>query len=262
MSATDSPWLHNGHPAVVAHRGYAGLYPENTLLALAAAVSCGARFLEFDIQLTRDGIPVLCHDPNLLRCGNADVNVLDTLWRDLRTIRVGEVARLGPRFARVALPTLAHTVTHLNLWPACTSFVEIKEHSAERFGPAATVAAVMAALAGLQRPYVILSFVDDVVREAQRQGAMLTGWVVRDWDESNRQRLAALAPDYVYCNQDKIAVSEALWQGRWQWVLYEVTRLRDAARWRAAGAAMVESMHPPTFIGPHRPGDARLPNTR
>lgn len=244
------PWRFQGHPAVVAHRGYAGHYPENTLLSLAAAVSCGARFLEFDIQLTRDGIPILCHDETLTRCAGVDVNVLDEAWADLRHVRVGEPARFGERFEQVPLSTLAEAAEHLALWPACTSFVEIKEHSVARFGAEDTVRRVLRALHGLTRPFVILSFVDDVVLEARRQGAALTGWVVRDWTEAQCARLGELHPDYVYCNQDKIGPDEPLWPGAWHWVLYEVTRAQDAARWRAAGAAMIESMHPPRFIDP------------
>ena len=50
---------------LVAHRGYAARYPENTRESLAAAVRAGARFLEFDVQLSADGVPVLLHDVTL-----------------------------------------------------------------------------------------------------------------------------------------------------------------------------------------------------
>lgn len=233
---------------MVAHRGFAGRYPENTLLALAAAVAYGAYYLEFDIQLTRDGIPLLCHDPTLERCGNDPRCVLDHDWSELRGVRMGETGRLGDAFADVALSTLADTAAHLARWRPTMSFVEIKEHSTNRFGVVETVSRVLDALKDLPHPYVILSFVDDVIPEAKRQGAALTGWVVRNWNDASRARLAELSPDYVYCNQDKIAASQALWPGPWHWVLYEVTRPADAQRWRDAGAAMIESMHPTTFI--------------
>ena len=60
-------WRHLDFPAVVAHRGYAARYPENTIVALAAAVAGGTRFLEFDVQLSRDEVPLLCHDESLSR---------------------------------------------------------------------------------------------------------------------------------------------------------------------------------------------------
>ncbi|HEY9197768.1 MAG TPA: glycerophosphodiester phosphodiesterase family protein, partial [Gammaproteobacteria bacterium] len=49
-------------PILIAHRGYAARHPENTLSALQAAVAAGARWLEFDVQLSADHEPVLLHD--------------------------------------------------------------------------------------------------------------------------------------------------------------------------------------------------------
>ena len=45
-----------------AHRGYSGKYPENTMLAFRKAVEAGADGIELDVQLTRDGEPVIIHD--------------------------------------------------------------------------------------------------------------------------------------------------------------------------------------------------------
>lgn len=47
---------------VIGHRGASGLAPENTLEALRAGVQAGADILEFDVRLTSDKVPVLCHD--------------------------------------------------------------------------------------------------------------------------------------------------------------------------------------------------------
>lgn len=52
---------------IIAHRGAAGLASENTLKAMRAGVAAGADMLEFDIRLTRDGVPVVLHDPTLWR---------------------------------------------------------------------------------------------------------------------------------------------------------------------------------------------------
>ena len=43
----------------VAHRGYSGVAPENTLPALAAGVLAGATFIEFDVRTSADGFPVV-----------------------------------------------------------------------------------------------------------------------------------------------------------------------------------------------------------
>ena len=243
-----SAWQFKSQPAVVAHRGFAGHYPENTILALAAAVAHGVHFLEFDVQFSRDAVPLVCHDPTLQRCGNDPRRVLDTNWQDLRSVRMGETARLGDAYKDVALSSLADVAAHLSRWLPTTSFVEIKEHSTDVFGVEKAVAHVLEALRALTHDSVILSFVDEVIPEAKRQGAAQTGWVITHWNDASRERLAELSPDYVFCNQDKIAHGEALWPGPWHWVLYEVTKHEDAERWRRAGAAMIESMYPTRFL--------------
>ena len=50
---------------LIAHRGYSDLAPENTLPAFDLALERGYPQLELDVQLTRDGIPVIIHDDTL-----------------------------------------------------------------------------------------------------------------------------------------------------------------------------------------------------
>jgi len=56
---------------IIAHRGARSLAPENTLAAAKKARELGAHAWETDVQLSRDGVPVLFHDKNLLRCTDA-----------------------------------------------------------------------------------------------------------------------------------------------------------------------------------------------
>jgi glycerophosphoryl diester phosphodiesterase len=49
-------------PIVIAHRGASGYLPEHTLPAKAMAHAMGADFIEQDVVLTRDGIPIVLHD--------------------------------------------------------------------------------------------------------------------------------------------------------------------------------------------------------
>ena len=52
---------------VIAHRGASSLAPENTLPAAALGKASGAVAWEFDVHLSRDGVPVVIHDESLLR---------------------------------------------------------------------------------------------------------------------------------------------------------------------------------------------------
>jgi glycerophosphoryl diester phosphodiesterase len=56
-----------GRPLLLAHRGDSAYAPENTLLAATLAQSAGADGWEFDVQLTRDGVPIVLHDSSLAR---------------------------------------------------------------------------------------------------------------------------------------------------------------------------------------------------
>ncbi|MEH6633888.1 MAG: glycerophosphodiester phosphodiesterase [Halioglobus sp.] len=52
-------------PIVIAHRGASGYLPEHTLAAKALAHAMGADFLEQDVVLSRDGVPIILHDIHL-----------------------------------------------------------------------------------------------------------------------------------------------------------------------------------------------------
>lgn len=72
---------------VIAHRGGAGLAPENTLKALKIGIQEGADALECDIQVTKDNKLVLCHDPTLHRISGKNQYVSDLTLADIRKIK-------------------------------------------------------------------------------------------------------------------------------------------------------------------------------
>jgi glycerophosphoryl diester phosphodiesterase len=57
-------------PLLVAHRGASGYAPEHTLLAYELAIAQGADFVEQDLQITKDGVLVCMHDPEMSRTTN------------------------------------------------------------------------------------------------------------------------------------------------------------------------------------------------
>ncbi|MFD7662865.1 glycerophosphodiester phosphodiesterase [Streptomyces sp. NPDC059788] len=105
------PWLTG--PTVVAHRGASQVAPENTLAAVDAADRQGFKWVENDVQVTRDGKLVVMHDATLTR--TTDVRRVfpqRAPWR-VRDFTAAEIARLdagswfGKRFAHERVPTLA-----------------------------------------------------------------------------------------------------------------------------------------------------------
>jgi glycerophosphoryl diester phosphodiesterase len=67
LSCTAHPFFEARRPAVFAHRGGAGLAPENTCAAFDRGLALGADGLELDVRLSRDGVVVVHHDRTLER---------------------------------------------------------------------------------------------------------------------------------------------------------------------------------------------------
>ena len=59
------PTLNGEAPMVVAHRGASGYLPEHTVEAYAKAIELGADAIEPDLVVTKDGVLIARHDPNL-----------------------------------------------------------------------------------------------------------------------------------------------------------------------------------------------------
>jgi glycerophosphoryl diester phosphodiesterase len=103
-------------PLIIGHRGASALAPENTLAAFQMAIDAGADGIEFDVQLSKDGIPVVMHDATLERTGRRNDAVADLTALELGQVDVGswfndktpDRARL--EFIRETVPTLAQVL--------------------------------------------------------------------------------------------------------------------------------------------------------
>ena len=67
------------YPRVCAHRGFSDLLPENSLIAFGAALAAGVHEIETDVWASKDGVLVLCHDPNLERIALHQTGVVKNL---------------------------------------------------------------------------------------------------------------------------------------------------------------------------------------
>ncbi len=118
-------------PLVIAHRGASGYLPEHTLPAVAMAYAQGADYIEQDVVLTKDDVPIVLHDLTL----DATTNVaeqfpdraradgkfyaIDFTLEEIRRLRVGERTSNGlPQFEGrfpagvhvLRVPTLAEQI--------------------------------------------------------------------------------------------------------------------------------------------------------
>lgn len=74
----------------VAHRGFSGIAPENTMAAVNLAMEQPfVGWIEVDVQLSKDGVPLLIHDFTLNRTTNGRGPVKDRTWEELQRLDAG-----------------------------------------------------------------------------------------------------------------------------------------------------------------------------
>jgi glycerophosphoryl diester phosphodiesterase len=83
------PFLKSKLPIVFAHRGANARFPENTIPAFEEALRVGTNYIETDTQLTKDGVPVLHHDDNVISMTGQDKFVRDLTLKELKKLDAG-----------------------------------------------------------------------------------------------------------------------------------------------------------------------------
>jgi len=231
-------------PAIVAHRGDAEHFPENTLPALEAAWRRGIAHVEFDVQVSADGVPFVIHDASLERTTRCAGDVRLTMSGQLDGVDAGEPARFGCTHAGTALPRLSAVAGLMAGLPDAHAFVEVKRASLVHHGRAHCIERVLAAIAPVLDRCVVISFDADAVRLARTAAQVRIGWVLDGDPAQLRSLLDLMNPEFVFCDHRRLPVGRAPPAGDWTWVAYEVTDATLALDLAGRGVAMVESMAP------------------
>jgi glycerophosphoryl diester phosphodiesterase len=93
---------------VIAHRGFSGAAPENTLAAFQKGIEIGSDMIELDVHLSKDGKVVVLHDETLERTTNGQGRVVDYTLRELKKFDAG--SWFAPQFSRERIPTLGEAL--------------------------------------------------------------------------------------------------------------------------------------------------------
>ncbi|MBI2234934.1 MAG: glycerophosphoryl diester phosphodiesterase [Micavibrio aeruginosavorus] len=91
-------------PKVIGHRGACAYAPENTIESILTAADIGAEWVELDVMLTQDGVPIIFHDDTLDRTTNGSGNVAETPYATIRELEAG--SWYADSFAGIKIPTL------------------------------------------------------------------------------------------------------------------------------------------------------------
>lgn len=116
--------LHREGPVgIVSHRGAAAIAPENTLAAMRIALDQGVEFLETDVHLTADGVPILMHDPTLDRTTDGTGPVAARSYEEIQRLDAG--GWFSSEYAGEPVPTLEEFLEMLETSNA-QALVELK----------------------------------------------------------------------------------------------------------------------------------------
>lgn len=232
-------------PAIIGHRGAAGLAPENTIAAIRAATAAGARWVELDIALTRDGIPVLLHDARLERTTDGEGAVADTDWRDLAALDAG--SWFAPRFLGQRVPSLAEAIEELGRCGLGAN-LEIKA------APGRAEATALALVGTLRRhwpghlPPPLVSSFDRAALAAVRKAdpELLLGYLAEGLELGWREQARQLGCASLHLAHAKLAPESfaAAKESGLPLLLYTVNDPEEARRLHGAGAASIFTDRP------------------
>ncbi len=109
---------------VIAHRGFSGEYPENTMLAFEKALEAGADGIEMDIHLSKDGEVMIIHDEALMRTAGLPGVVSDYTRSELERISAGKTQK--DSFGFTPIPSLEEYLSFMSQHKDKFTNIELK----------------------------------------------------------------------------------------------------------------------------------------
>ena len=227
---------------LIAHRGIPQQYPENSIKGLEAALQAGACFVETDVQLTSDGVPVLCHDQDLMRMTGSSVEIAAIDYHTVKNMEAGYPERFGGQYRHFRVASLTEFCNTLRQWPDRIAFIEIKRASLSIFGHDPVLEVILQTISPIITQCVLISFDHKVIENFRERTGRPIGWVLPEWSAVSLERLEVLAPEYAFCNRKRLpAESISPPRGIWKWVIYTVNDPAEVHDFTNRGFSMVET---------------------
>lgn len=108
---------------IVAHRGYSGCYPENTMLSFQKAVEAKTDEIELDVQLTKDHQVVVIHDERVDRTTDGVGNVRDYTLKEIQKLDASKAG--NGQFSSQRIPSFEEYCEWASGQPVVTN-IELK----------------------------------------------------------------------------------------------------------------------------------------
>lgn len=231
---------------ILGHRGAAGSAPENTLISFAKGLEYGVDGFEFDVQLSRDGEVVICHDERVDRTSNGSGWIKDFTLQELKKLDFGSwFAELSIQQTIPTLSELLEMIGDFNL----ELNVEIKSGLVQYPGIGEKVVRLLAEYNRLDRS-IISSFNHQLLWDLKQScpdvktGILYDSAPIAPWLYANLLKAQYLHPPWYFVTPDLAASSAALGIGINTWT---VNNSFAAHKVSLAGVARIITDYPQCF---------------
>jgi glycerophosphoryl diester phosphodiesterase len=189
----------------MAHRGWSGKAPENTMSAIMLAINEPAvKAIEIDVQLSKDGVPVVIHDYTLDRTTNGTGYVKDHTFDELLKLDAG--SWFGKTFAGAKIPTLEEVL--LAARGKCSVNIELKAAGGQIYPDIERKVVVLIDQLQMQSEVYVTSFNHELVKRVRQiNSSIKTGLIIDGRPTLIREQLketgaSALSMAFPYLTPD------------------------------------------------------------
>lgn len=218
---------------VIGHRGAKGLAPENTIASLKKALEHGVDGLEFDLRVTKDGVVVLHHDPDLTDPDGKRRDIAGHTYKQLKRHKK-DLATFEEVLKRIGHPV--------------TLYVEVKP--GVRTAPIAKILNYYMSIGWKPDYFHLMSFSQDVLLELERKLPSIEKVVLEKWSGVRATRRAGQLG-----TKNIIMKKRWLWWGfigsmtrsGWQLGTYTLDDPAKARRWARWGLELAVTDYPDKF---------------
>ena len=227
------------NPTFVAHRGYAASYPENTLIAIEAARQAGAKFVEVDIQLSADHVPVLFHDRDLTRLCQQSGAIHEYAFSQLEEFYVTDAEKFSDKFIDNKITSLQVLIDYLKDHPDLNAFIELKSLMIDTFEEEVVLKTILPLFEGMGNQVSFISYNQSILKNIHDNTDYATGIVVDEW--SNIKPDLDWTPEWIFCSYEGLPENNEELDIKSKIVIFEVGNIGLAKHLLAKGITYLET---------------------
>lgn len=226
-------------PIFIAHRGYASAYPENTLIAIEAAEQAGAEYVEVDIQLSADHVPVLYHDRDLTRLCQQSGAIHDYTFSQLDEFYVTDSEKFADKYAKNKITSLQVFIDYLKKHPGLNAFIELKRLMIDTFGEELVLNTLLPMFDGMSNQVIFISYNQSILKNIHDTTNYATGIVIDEWNELNKN--ADWNSEWLFCSDQGLPDNNEELNTKSNIAVFEVGNIGLAKHLLAKGIRYLET---------------------